>query len=97
LALNNICRFVFVDFYGLQVTATFLQAIITIEWNGTKSIRQVRVILPDATEDTEIHTHAAVIPSYFRCYEIYAKNTKVPEETRISFSPPSFFQDVHSK
>jgi hypothetical protein len=53
--------------------------------------------LPDATEDTEIHTHAAVIPSYFRCYEIYAKNTKVPEETRISFSPPSFFQDVHSK
>jgi hypothetical protein len=75
LALNNICRFVFIDFYGLQVTATFLQAIITIKWNGTKSIRQVRGIFPDATVDTEIDTRAAVIPSYIRCYEIYAKNT----------------------
>lgn len=59
MALNNICRLVFIHFYGLQVTTTFLKAIASADGKFNK-IRQIGVLLLSTT-GTRIQMHATTV------------------------------------
>lgn len=45
LTLNNVCRFVFIDFYRLQVPSTFLQAIAKQEKQKVVKVYQITTTL----------------------------------------------------